>query len=316
MIFHVAFYRKDLSVSYLEDIYFNEYSHYLDLEIPSLDGTALSIKIHYQEYGNSNHPVIVLLHGMFDSLGAFLKWKDILVDQGYRVILIDLPYHGLSEGFTDYITSLRRSAYVVYEVVKFLNINQIIIGGNSMGGGVSWYFASEFHDPATLNVKGLILIDSVYQEQGQKDRGIFFNQSWIINWVSKMTPKFLLRYILNGVYGSEAIILLETLNRYYDMIRKEGYRQSILILKREDLSDDLNKEERIGLIKSFGIEVLIMWGEEDSWIDKEVGYLLSNDLDLMPNRLIIYQGLGHVPMEENPDLTSVDLILFLNEIDN
>jgi pimeloyl-ACP methyl ester carboxylesterase len=98
------------------------------------------------------------------------------------------------------------------------------------------------------------------------------------------------------------------------MIRKEGYRKGILESKLEDLSNDIGAFDRIQSIKSNQIETLILWGSEDSWISKDVGIALKNDLGLSSNRLIIYEGLGHVPMEEAPLLTAIDLIHFLNQI--
>jgi len=314
MIVHVLFYRRDLTISELEAKYFTEDSIYKNVTIASLDGTDLTIKVHYKDFGNQSHPVIVLLHGMFASLDTFLPWKDQLILEGYRVILIDLPYHGLTEGFSDQITSIRRSAYVVYEILIALDINEVVIGGNSMGGGVSWYFASEFHQSSAMNVLGLVLIDSVYQQSGDNSRSHLLSNRGLVNWISKMTPRFLLKNILSGVYGSSSTLTDDVLDRYYDMIRKEGYRKSILQTKREDLSNDLSAFERIEIIKLAQIETLIIWGEEDSWINKDVGISLKNDLGLSNDRLIIYQGLGHVPMEEGPLLTVIDLILFLNQI--
>jgi pimeloyl-ACP methyl ester carboxylesterase len=314
MLLHLLFYRRDLSKSELEAKYFKENSFYIDVTIKSLEQTDLKILIHYQDFGNPNDPVVVLLHGMFASSDTFLPWKDQLLLEGFRVILIDLPYHGLSEGFSDQITSIRRSAYVVYEILKTLEIDTIIIGGNSMGGGVSWYFASEFHQSSTMHVNGLILIDSIYQQNRDQDRSNLFSNRHFINWISKMTPRFLLKSILSGVYGSNATLSDEVLDRYYDMIRKEGYRKSILESKLEDLSNDISAFDRIQKIKSDQIETLILWGNEDSWISKDVGISLRNDLGLSSNRLIVYEGLGHVPMEEAPLLTAIDLIHFLNQI--
>ena len=314
MIFHVVFYRKDISMDTLKTKYQNEHSNYLEMSILSLESLELPIKIHYLDYGVEDHPVIVLLHGMFSSAFTFEKWANLLIEEGYRVIAIDLPYHGLSTGFHDQKTSLRRSSLVVYEVLKHLDINEIVIGGNSYGGGVSWYFASEFNHQ-DIEVKGLILIDSIYQQDHQEgQRFESLSESFLKDWISKMTPRFLIRRLLSGAYGSKSILDTETVIRYEHFIRKEGYRSSLISMKFEDLSSDIAPLLRMNKISEDHIETLILWGAEDAWISVDVAYLLKNDLNLDDGRIIIYPFIGHVPMEENPNLTMIDILQFLSEI--
>ncbi len=310
----LVFYRSDLELSDLETKYFTENSHYISLSIPSLDQDILEIDIHYQDIGSSDDPVIVLLHGAFASSHTFLPWSETLIAEGYRVILIDLPYHGLSGGFSDQVTSIRRSAHVVKALLDELSIDQIIIGGNSMGGGVSWYFTSIFHDVDGFEVNGLVLIDAVYPVMtGGRPTNAFFDsvsQEPYASFFSKMTPRFLLASILKGVYGSDAVLEEETVDRYYDLLRRSGNRKAILVNTQEEI----NTETALSTIESYDIPVLVMWGIEDSWIPVSTADLFKNALQLLDSDIVIYEGLGHVPMEENPNLTVIDLLTFLNSI--
>jgi pimeloyl-ACP methyl ester carboxylesterase len=54
-----------------------------------------------------------------------------------------------------------------------------------------------------------------------------------------------------------------------------------------------------------------MWGSEDKqWIDVSQAKLFE---ELLPNdTLIIYDGLGHLPMEEDPETTAKDAREFLD----
>lgn len=308
----LLFYRSDLSQVSLEEKYFTENSHYLKVSIPTLDNQdMIEIDLHYQDFGDEADEVIVLLHGAFASSHTFIPWKDRLVDENYRVILIDLPYHGLSGGFSDHVTSLRRSSYAVKAILDALHITSLYIGGNSMGGGVSWYFTGLFHD-SQFDVKGLILIDSIYPStsNGRPDGFDILTRPFILNIASKMTPRFLLKNILAGVYGSASILEDETVDRYYDLLRKEGNRQAILSNTQEPLSTN-HLESMLEHIHINDIPVLIMWGDEDSWIPVETVSLFESVL--INAESIIYEGLGHVPMEENPLLTVEDLIIFLKK---
>jgi len=309
-----VFYRSDLELTDLEPTYFTENSHYITLTIASLDQNDLEIDIHYQDVGSLDDPVIVLLHGAFASSHTFIPWSETLIDSGYRVIMIDLPYHGLSGGFSDQVTSLRRSAHVVKALLDALLIDQIVIGGNSMGGGVSWYFTSIFHGVDGFEVTGLVLIDAVFPSLtgGRPMNSIFdlISNEPYASFLSKMTPKFLLGSILGGVYGSESELESDTLNRYYDLLRRTGNRKAILVNTQEDI----DTSSSLSNILSEGIPVLIMWGNEDSWIPVSTANLFKEALQLSDLDIIIYEGLGHVPMEENPDLTVIDLLSFLSNL--
>lgn len=308
-----VFYRSDLELSDLEDTYFTEHSSYITLSIPSLDSSNLEIIIHYQDVGTPGDPVIVLLHGAFASSHTFIPWSDSLVEAGYRIIMIDLPYHGLSGGFTDQITSLRRSAFVVKALLDSLSIQEVMIGGNSMGGGVSWYFTSIFHGVDEFQVLGLVLIDAIYPVMagGRPANSLFafVSQEPYASFFSKLTPRFLLASILRGVYGSDATLEDETIDRYYDLLRRSGNRKAILVNTQESIDTSLS----LSIIKSYDIPVLVMWGIEDSWIPVSTVDLFKTDLQLSDSNIVIYEGLGHVPMEEDPALTIIDLMIFLNQ---
>jgi pimeloyl-ACP methyl ester carboxylesterase len=308
----LVFYRADRTIESLEVDYFTDNSHYMDVTISTLDEQPLSLKVHFQDYGNFSDPVVVLLHGAFASSHTFEPWALDLVEQGYRVIAIDLPYHGLTRGFDDQVTSIRRSAAVVRAVLSQLAITELTIGGNSMGGGVSWYFASEYHNVDGIFVNGLILIDAIYPSTSSREQSQFLSHPVVASIVSKMTPKFVLRYVLNGVYGTDSTIKEATLTRYYDLLLKSKFRYGILTNTQEDLSDDVSGVARLERIKDAQIPVLVMWGIEDSWIPVEVADLFKSTLNLDDDSIVIYTGIGHVPMEENPELTFIDLIDFLN----
>jgi len=312
MLMTSIFYRKDIDYQELKQKYEKEESRWSHIVIDDLNQSSLSIDIHYLDFGDPQAPTIVLLHGMFSSAFTFIPWADQLVEAGYRVIAIDLPYHGLSGGFTDQKTSLIRSAHVVHKLLQQIDVTSFVIGGNSMGGGVSFVYASEFKED--VNILGLILIDSVYQTQEQRNRPI--QHRVIIDYISKLTPKFTLRYLLSGAYGSESILTHDTLDRYSDFIRKEGYRTNLLMLRNEQDSSLLSLQNRILSIREDQIETLILWGKQDKWIPLEIGLSIKRDLNLPDNRMVIFDQLGHVPMEENPNLTIIDVLNFLKEVLN
>jgi pimeloyl-ACP methyl ester carboxylesterase len=257
------------------------------------------------DMGESTNPAILLLHGAFSSSHTFIPWAESLVMAGYRVLLMDLPYFGLSDGFEDNITSFRRSAAVVKALLDHLSIDNIHIGGNSLGGGVSWYFASEY--PSLTN--SLILIDAVPPNMSTRNTDGLLNQPWIAGFVSQLTPRFLLKQILRTAYGDVSKLDDETVDRYYDILRKKGTRQSILTTQFE-----VEQTDQVDRLMSITAPTYLMWGKKDTWIP-----VLSYDvfilaLDIDSENRVLLDDIGHLPMEEKPDTVSY-YIDFLNRID-
>jgi pimeloyl-ACP methyl ester carboxylesterase len=305
IVFVVVFYRRDLSVERVKSMYLTDHSHLVSLEILSLEGDTLEIDIHYMDMGDSALPVIMLLHGAFSSSHTFIPWAESLVLEGYRVLLMDLPYFGLSDGFEDNITSYRRSTAVVKALLDHLSIDNIHIGGNSLGGAVSWYFASEY--PALTN--SLLLIDAVPPGLNTRRDDGLLSHPWVAGFVSQLTPRFLLKQILRTAYGDIARLDDETVDRYYDILRKKGTRKSILTTKFE-----VEHTDQIDRLMRITAPTYLMWGARDTWISSIYTIVFALAIDIPNDNQITVPGVGHLPMEEKPDTVSY-YIDFLNRID-
>jgi len=303
VIVSIIFVRFDISQERLEEDYYLDQSHYIDLTIQDLNDQDMDIQIHYQDLGDQANEVVFLIHGTFASSHTFIPWAETLVEENYRVIMIDLPYFGLSDGFKDLVTSYRRHAEVVKALIDALGISQVHIAGNSLGGAVAWFFTSEYPNA----VSTLTLIDAVYPDGDRQDNNLFSTLSelsFLSNWLSLYTPKFLMERILSSAYGDPDQITEETLTRYYELLRKSGTRQSILKLTEEP-EPELSYIDRLQLIN---VPTYIMWGAKDSWIPVETVDLFQDTMNIPESNIFIYQNLGHVPMEENPSLTVLDYL--------
>lgn len=64
---------------------------------------------------------VLLVHGLFDHVGLFLPLVRHLVDQGYSVIAIDLPGHGLSDGEATAIASFDVYRDVLLETLAYFS---------------------------------------------------------------------------------------------------------------------------------------------------------------------------------------------------
>lgn len=64
--------------------------------------------------------------------------------------------------------------------------------------------------------------------------------------------------------------------------------------------------EKLASIKA---PTLILWGKKDRWL--KVKYAAGFHEAIAGSKLIVYDGAGHVPMEEIPEKTAADAASFL-----
>lgn len=94
------------------------------------------IALHWVEYGKANgRPPVVLLHGLNDS---HLTWRQIAprLACDRRVLVLDLPGHGLSDR-PDAGYELAWYANIVVAWVDHLGLEEIDVVGHSLGGGIA-----------------------------------------------------------------------------------------------------------------------------------------------------------------------------------
>ena len=107
------FYKSDLSREQLTQ-YINEESEFIDL--PN------GANMHYRDEGNSNAPVLVMIHGGFGSLQNWEGWVEHLKDD-YRLISMDLLGHGLTGGYPEQVYSRIAERDAVHLLLKNLVLN-------------------------------------------------------------------------------------------------------------------------------------------------------------------------------------------------
>ncbi len=98
---------------------------------------------------------ILLLHGYLETLYIFEDFAQALEKEGYRVIMLDLPGHGLSGSNKD-INTMEFSATVAVDVLKKCGVDCAYVAGHSMGGYIAQNCIKLFPE----FFKGLILLNS------------------------------------------------------------------------------------------------------------------------------------------------------------
>ena len=293
----------DIPRTELEGKYAKPPSQFLDLS----DKT----RIHYRDEGSSALPALVLLHGANGSLFNFDRLSPLLKDD-FRILTIDLPAFGLTGAVPSSDYSIKSSFRVIDSVLEHLNIESLILGGNSMGGGISWRYAIE--NPK--RVKGLVLLSSsgIPSERANREsssRSADTPLVWKLirsplatNILSFYTPKFFATQGLKASVYDSNMATTEWANQFHELTLLEGSRTAIL----SRMSSGYVRNQKPELLKGLEIPALLIHGKEDNIIPVSSSESLVNFFQ--DGKLIIYDDVGHLPMYEAPERTAKDIIEF------
>jgi pimeloyl-ACP methyl ester carboxylesterase len=261
------------------------------------------MNIHYKDEGEG--PVLILLHGVCASLHTWDGWVERLKGH-YRIIRLDIPGFGITGPAPD--TSLYQidAAVALFEkIIGEMKLDKFYLAGNSLGGYISWKYTLKNPD----KVEKLILIDSIGFPQPLPGIISFASNPLIRPFSRHIMPRFLFNTAVKQVYGDQSKVTPELKDRYFELAMREGNKGSYVAVFTEmrRLCKDENLSHGIRDIKT---PTLIMWGTEDRWIPFK--YFEDWKRELPSAKFIQYEGAGHTPMEEIPDITARDAHRFLS----
>lgn len=284
----------DIPVETLKAKYANQHSQFM--QFPNL-GT----EVHFRDEGDGDP--LVLLHGIGSSLHTWDAWTESL-STDFRIIRMDLPAFGLTGPRNDRDYSI--AAYVSFldDFLDSLGLQQVHLAGNSLGGRIAWEYALA----APQRITSLTLIDaSGFPVDKPPSLGFRLARMPVINrLLLGFTPRALLSRSVAEVYADDSKISDALVDRYFDMMLREGNRQAFVDRANQPFEPP---GERLTRIRA---PTLILWGKEDAWIPVTHGekFLLQIPFSVMT----IYKNTGHLPMEENPVKSSSDARDFLKSV--
>jgi pimeloyl-ACP methyl ester carboxylesterase len=283
----------DIPVEELIEKYGYDNSQFLELD---------GMNVHYRINGDTGETV-VLLHGTAASLHTWEGWINELSKQ-YRVVSFDMPGFGFTgpEPNGDY--TRERYQKFIEDVLLKLNVDICYMAGNSFGGYMAWSYAVNHPD----KVKKLAILDASGYPRGDQPTPISFKlqkMDWLRPVITHVTPSSLVRKSVEVVYYDDSKITDELVQRYFDILLREGNRGG-LMGKMQQITYDYSDE-----IKQVKCPTLIMWGDSDCLVNVEAAPKFHADI---PNsELLIYENMGHVPMEEIPEKSVKDFMAFLQK---
>lgn len=291
IILGLILYSPDIPVSNLMSKYANQYSKFIEID---------GMNVHYRDQGKGE--TIILLHGTGASLHTWDKWTDKLKNS-YRVIRLDLPAYGLTGPHPENKYSISEYSEFLNSFVNQLKLNDFILSGNSLGGSISWYYASVY--PEKVQLLSLLSPGGFLNNDNESPLVIKLARAPIINKILRyVTPRFFIKNTLEEVYYDENKLTDLKIDTYRDMILRENNRKSFISRSLLKPKDHTNR------LKLISAPTQIIWGNEDAWIPVSNSKFFKEAIANV--RIDIMQETGHVPMEERP-LESLGLLLnFIN----
>ncbi len=298
--FVVAFWTPDTEPTAMRAKYGGPPSKFLALES--------GLTVHLRDEGPRDAQAIVLLHGSNADLHTWEAWTRELAKSN-RVIRFDQIGHGLTgpSPTRDYSTA----AFVadVDRVADKLGLKTFVLGGSSMGGGIGWAYAAARPD----RLRGLILVDAGGAPVGSTERdqqplGFRIARTPILrDAVLKITPRSLIERSLSQSVSNKAVVTEAAVDRYWELLRYPGNRQATL--DRFALQRPPSDEAQVRAIRT---PTLILWGAEDKVLPASGAQWFGERI--AGSQVIVYPGVGHLPMEEIPEKSLADVRAWLAKL--
>lgn len=255
----------------------------------------------------SGEPVI-LVHGFGGSTVSWWQVIPALAEAGYDVYAVDLLGFGLSEKGWDHDYSHPAQAERLVALMDHWGLETATLVGHSMGGNVVAHVALAYPE----RVDRLVLVSAAIY--GSSENMLPVPASLLDLPPARRWAQVILRGALNSMAGDllasaandESVIPPEILAGYERALRTPGWDTGLLAMTRD--------ADRNGLpapVNELRMPVLILWGQQDSWVSPEDGVRLEQEIPGAER--LEFAGVGHLPMHETPDAFNAGLLEFLQQ---
>ena len=281
-------FQPDIEVAELQAKYTNAASKFLMVN---------GMRVHYRDEGAG--PTLVLLHGTASSLHTWDGWTKEL-SANFRIVRMDLRGFGLTGPNAAHDYSMPQYVALLAALADSLSLTNFHLAGNSLGGEIAWHFALAYPE----RVQRMILLDAAgYPRKNMPFTFKLARNPLTTAFTRWITPRRLVKQSVLDVYGDDSKVTEALVQRYYDLTCRTGNRAAFIA--RAHAFHEVEFER----IKQVKTPTLIQWGADDLWIPVEEARRF--DADFRNSELIVYKGVGHVPMEEIPERTAHDAKSFL-----
>ena len=218
---------------------------------------------------------IVILHGLMGGLGNFEGFISHFPKLGYQLFMPELPIYTASL----LNTNVKYFSKFINDFIKFLELDKVILVGNSLGGHVGLLHAKLFPE----FTKALVLTGSsgLYENA----MGDTYPKRGDYDFIKKKTE---------NVFYSPKIATKEVVDEVFESVNDRNKVIRILAMAKSAIRHNMAKD-----LPKIKIPTALIWGEDDKVTPPEVAEEFNN---LLPDsKLFWIKKCGHAPMMEHPD---------------
>jgi len=236
--------------------------------------------LHYKISG-SGKPVL-FLHGFLEDHSIWDEIYPVFVDAGFRIILVDLPCHGLSR-FDGDNCSMSQMAEIIHAFLSGKNISEPFVFGHSMGGYVGLELLR------LRSIKLTLLHSNFWEDSAEKKK----DRNRVIDVVKK-NKNFFLSEAIPNLFAPEnrkkcESIISSLIQKATQIPTSEIIAATAGIRDRKAAYDLLNKNK-----------VNIIQGAADPIVPAELMKSELEKLEKIPEIMLI-ENSGHMSMWEQPE---------------
>jgi pimeloyl-ACP methyl ester carboxylesterase len=288
----------DARIAGLEDRLFRRYGTGAVTHLLRPGPNGLALRVH--DIGDG--PPVLLLHP-----AAFFgaHWAPIVPHlAGHRLLAVDQPGHGLSEGI-DYRGLDLRAVTVAWlvGVLDALGLDRVVAVGNSLGGMAALWLAVARPD----RLSGLMVVGAPAAALPgvRVDPGLRLLAHPGLNRRAVEIPmgRWFVRAALRGPLGKRALEQAppESLEIYRLAARRAAWRLTLPSLMEKLVQGKETRPEvalRDDELRALDVPTLFLWGEQDRYGGTGMGYRAAA---LMPRAdVVVWEGAGHLPQYDDP----------------
>lgn len=253
------------------------------------EATVGELSVTYLSRGApSDARALLMVHGFAANKDNWVRMAAHLPED-YYLVIPDLPGHGDSSTAGPEAYTVESQAATLVQLMDELGLDRVDMAGNSMGGGITAYFASRYPD----RVRTIALFDPagstrypseldealaeghnplVVREPGDFDK--------LMDFVMEQRP--FAPWPVTAVMEEQAMARQSINDQIFEAILSSG--------EQLDLS---------GILPAIEAPTLIVWGKQDRVLAPENAEVFAAGIE--DSTVVLLDGVGHVPMLEVPE---------------
>lgn len=255
-------------------------------------------------------PPLLMLHGLGGSVITWSKIEAAMAAE-HLLIMVDLRGFGRSAKPLDWPYGLHDHARDILALIEHLDLRDLAIVGNSLGGGVALLVALGLVEAGSDRLRGLVLLDSIAAPQRLPFFVAVLRAPLLGPAVLRLLPsRWGVLVVLGLVYRRFSRIEPAFVKAYAEPLNDRDGRHALVATARGMIPPDIGALlDHVGTIQT---PALLIWGRQDRLVPLRVGEEL---LAKLPDaRLEILEDCGHAPQEERPAETARLLTTFLDSL--